>query len=66
MREGFREEHDAAWRRLTKTESFLLHLYDDPDSTEPDAKWYVYLSLDELLSLTMTNIGNARSSTTLP
>ncbi|KAL6861020.1 hypothetical protein J3F83DRAFT_767824 [Trichoderma novae-zelandiae] len=39
MRDGFRKVYKAAWRRLSKTESFLLHLYDDPEGTEPDAKW---------------------------
>ncbi|KAL7809835.1 P-loop containing nucleoside triphosphate hydrolase protein [Trichoderma aethiopicum] len=39
MRKGFREEHDAVWHRLTGSKTFLLYLYDNPDGTEPDAKW---------------------------
>ncbi|KAL7906793.1 hypothetical protein GGI35DRAFT_482183 [Trichoderma velutinum] len=38
MRDGFRKEHDNAWRRLTKAGSFLAHLYDNPQNIEPDAK----------------------------
>jgi hypothetical protein len=39
MPHGFREERDAAWRRLSKTDSFVLHLYDDDENEEPDAQW---------------------------
>ncbi|KAM0257022.1 hypothetical protein ACHAQJ_004617 [Trichoderma viride] len=39
MPHGFREERDAAWRRLSKTKSFLLHLYDAIENEEPDAQW---------------------------
>lgn len=51
MRYGFREEHETAWRGLIKSDSFLLHLYDDLENIEPDAKWYVcfYISLHKLL-----------------
>ncbi|KAL6689635.1 hypothetical protein J3F84DRAFT_406729 [Trichoderma pleuroticola] len=39
LRDGFRQEHENGWRRLTKSEVFLLHLYDNINNTEPDAKW---------------------------
>ncbi|EHK15923.1 uncharacterized protein TRIVIDRAFT_1445, partial [Trichoderma virens Gv29-8] len=39
MRDGFTKEHESAWRRLSKGESFLLHLYDNAENAEPDAKW---------------------------
>ncbi|KAF3060161.1 hypothetical protein CFAM422_011430 [Trichoderma lentiforme] len=37
LEDGFRQEHENAWRRLTKSESFFLHLYDNLNNTEPDA-----------------------------
>lgn len=51
LRDGFRQTHENAWRRLIKSEVFLLHLYDNLNNTEPDAKWYVffYISLHNLL-----------------
>ncbi|KAK4075077.1 uncharacterized protein Triagg1_4741 [Trichoderma aggressivum f. europaeum] len=38
LRDGCRQKHENAWRRLTKSDSFLLHLYDNLKNTEPDAK----------------------------
>ncbi|UKZ82049.1 hypothetical protein TrVFT333_009832 [Trichoderma virens FT-333] len=38
MRAGFKKEHESSWRRLSETESFLLHLYDNAENSEPDAK----------------------------
>ncbi|KAL6796114.1 hypothetical protein GGI42DRAFT_104048 [Trichoderma sp. SZMC 28013] len=39
LRDGLRQEHENAWRRLTKSDSFLLHLFDNLENIEPDAKW---------------------------
>ncbi|KAH8902443.1 hypothetical protein BR93DRAFT_887046, partial [Coniochaeta sp. PMI_546] len=37
----FRERFDAAWRRLTKEETFRLHLYGAWDDESPEGDWYV-------------------------
>jgi hypothetical protein len=37
----FRERFDAAWRRLTKDDTFRLHLYAVWDDKDPQGDWYV-------------------------
>lgn len=38
----FREQYDAAWRRLTKNGAFELNLFDSIEDQEPQATWYVF------------------------
>ncbi|KAM5349632.1 hypothetical protein ACJ41O_006137 [Fusarium nematophilum] len=35
----FREEYEAAWRRLTKTEFFYLSLFDSHSDSKPTGSW---------------------------
>lgn len=37
----FRERFDSAWRRLTKVESFELHLFQDASDDKAEGYWYV-------------------------
>lgn len=37
----FRERYNAAWRRLTKVESFRLHLFHVASDELPGGDWYV-------------------------
>ena len=43
LTKAFREEHEAAWRRLTKAETFRLHLYDEMEDLDKKGDWYVAL-----------------------
>ncbi|PTB63892.1 hypothetical protein BBK36DRAFT_1171340 [Trichoderma citrinoviride] len=38
-REGFLKEHQKAWMHLRQQGPLLLHLYDNPQNSEPDAIW---------------------------
>jgi hypothetical protein len=37
----FRTEHESAWRRLTKAESFRVDLFDSIDDEEATGDWSV-------------------------
>lgn len=39
--EEFRQKFDAAWRHLTKSDSFKIQLFDDADDAQPAEKWFV-------------------------
>lgn len=39
LTEQFRKEHYSAWRRLVKTESIRLHLFDAAEDMYPAGDW---------------------------